>query len=73
MRYDDSNKSYSINLSGMSPGSRELLDVIISELDSSDIAPERVCFEITETVVIRNQTWAVQFINLLHGPGCHFF
>ena len=58
MRYDDSNKSYSINLSGMSLGSRKLLDVIISELDSSDIAPERVCFEITETAAIRNHTSA---------------
>jgi EAL domain-containing protein (putative c-di-GMP-specific phosphodiesterase class I) len=73
MRYDDSNKSYSINLTGMSLGSRELLDVIISELDSSDIAPARVCFEITETAAIRNHTSAVQFINVLHGPGCHFF
>lgn len=73
MRYDDSNKSYSINLTGMSLGSRELLDVIISELDSSDIAPARVCFEITETAAIRNHTSAVQFINVLHGLGCHFF
>ena len=73
MRYDDSNKSYSINLSGMSLGSRKLLDVSISELDSSDLAPERVCVEITETAAIRNHTSALQFMNVLHGLGCHFF
>lgn len=73
MRSDNSNQSYSINLSGMSLGSRELLDTVISELEPGDINPERVCFEITETAAIRNYTAAVQFMNVLHGLGCHFF
>jgi EAL domain-containing protein (putative c-di-GMP-specific phosphodiesterase class I) len=65
--------SYSINLSGMSLGNRELLDLIISELDQNNVDPERVCFEITETAAIRNHTDAVKFMNVLHGLGCHFF
>jgi len=73
MHTDNSNQSYSINLSGMSLGSRALLDAIISELDSRQVDPERVCFEITETAAIRNHTSAVQFMNVLHGLGCHFF
>ncbi len=66
-------QSYSINLSGMSLGNRELLDLIITEIDTNGIDPERVCFEITETAAIRNHTSAVQFMNVLHGLGCHFF
>lgn len=66
-------QSYSINLSGMSLGNRELLDLIITEIDANGVDPERVCFEITETAAIRNHTAAVQFMNVLHGLGCHFF
>jgi diguanylate cyclase (GGDEF)-like protein len=73
MASEKSVQSYSINLSGMSLGNRELLDLIITEIDSSGIDPERVCFEITETAAIRNHTAAVQFMNVLHGIGCHFF
>lgn len=65
--------SYSINLSGMSLGNRDLLDLIITELDQNQVDAERVCFEITETAAIRNHTDAVQFMNVLHGIGCHFF
>lgn len=69
----NSDHSYSINLSGMSLGNRELLDLIVSKIDSGGIDPERICFEITETAAIRNHTAAVQFMNVLHGLGCHFF
>ena len=70
---DNNTQSYSINLSGMSLGNRELLDLIITDIDKHGIDPERVCFEITETAAIRNHTSAVQFMNVLHGLGCHFF
>ncbi len=73
MSTDVNEQSFSINLSGMSLGNRELLDLIITEIDSKGIDPERVCFEITETAAIRNHTSAVQFMNVLHGLGCHFF
>ncbi|MEA1889484.1 MAG: EAL domain-containing protein [Pseudomonadota bacterium] len=73
MGQDPAGHSYSINLSGMSLGNHELLDMIISEIDANGVDPERVCFEITETAAIRNHTAAVQFMNVLHGIGCHFF
>ena len=73
MSTDVNEQSFSINLSGMSLGNRELLDLIITELNSNGVDPERVCFEITETAAIRNHTTAVQFMNVLHGLGCHFF
>ena len=69
----NSDHSYSINLSGMSLGDRELLELVVSKIDSGGIDPERICFEITETAAIRNHTAAVQFMNVLHGLGCHFF
>ncbi|MCK5360016.1 MAG: diguanylate cyclase, partial [Gammaproteobacteria bacterium] len=49
---DNNTQSYSINLSGMSLGNRELLDLIITDIDKHGIDPERVCFEITETAAI---------------------
>ncbi len=73
MSHDHDRRSYSINLSGMSLGNRQLLDLIISELEKCDVDPERLCFEITETAAIRNATSAIQFMNVLHGLGCHFF
>jgi diguanylate cyclase (GGDEF)-like protein len=73
MSNDNDRRSYSINLSGMSLGNRQLLDLIITELEKCDVDPERLCFEITETAAIRNATYAIQFMNVLHGLGCHFF
>ncbi|MFW2438678.1 MAG: putative bifunctional diguanylate cyclase/phosphodiesterase [Arenicellales bacterium] len=73
MGKDLTGHSYSINLSGMSLDSHELLDLIISEIDTNRVNPERVCFEITETAAIRNHSTAIQFMNVLHGLGCHFF
>ena len=73
MAHDNDRRSYSINLSGMSLGNRELLDSIITGLEIYDVDPEHLCFEITETAAIRNATSAIQFMNVLHGLGCHFF
>jgi diguanylate cyclase (GGDEF)-like protein/PAS domain S-box-containing protein len=62
----------SINLSGQSLGDEQLLDFILAQLKRTDLHPERVCFEITETAAITNLTRAVRFIGALREYGCRF-
>ena len=61
-----------VNLSGHSLGDDELLQFIVKRLSSLAVAPEKICFEITETVAIANLTHAVRFINVLRESGCYF-
>ncbi len=61
-----------INLSGNSLNDDKLLDFIKSELDSSEVDPQQVCFEITETAAINNLTQASHLIKELKKVGCCF-
>ena len=45
-----------INLSGDTLGDRELAQYIVQSLRESDISPERIGFEITESAAINNLT-----------------
>jgi len=49
-----------------------MLDFIISQLESSGIDGEKICFEITETAAISNLNLAVKFISTLKDKGCLF-
>ncbi len=62
----------SINLSGPSLTNEGFLDYIISQLKKFDIAPNKICFEITETVAISNLAVAIDFISILKRLGCYF-
>ena len=64
--------SYSINLSAQSLCEERFLEFVLAELTASAVAPERVCFEITETAVIANLTRAMRFITELKKRGCRF-
>ena len=61
-----------INLSGQSMGDNDLLQLIIHQLDNTSIAPERICFEITETAAIANLAHAINFVTVLESRGCCF-
>lgn len=61
-----------VNLSGHSLGNNELLDFIIQGINGLSIPPEKICFEITETVAIANLTSAIRFISVLRETGCYF-
>jgi EAL domain-containing protein (putative c-di-GMP-specific phosphodiesterase class I) len=63
---------FSINLSGNSLNDDDLLAWILTQLRESKVAPERICFEITETAAIRNLSQAKQIINSLKVEGCQF-
>jgi len=61
-----------VNLSGHSLGNNELLEFIVNRMQDLSVAPEKICFEITETAAITNLTHAVRFINVLRETGCYF-
>ncbi|MBZ0106849.1 MAG: EAL domain-containing protein [Sulfuricella denitrificans] len=61
-----------INLSGQSMGDERFLDFVISQIRGTGVAPDNLCFEITETAAIGNLTKAVHFIGELKAMGCRF-
>src|SRR5471032_2602929 len=63
---------YSINLSGTSLGDEGLHDYIIEQFVEHAVAPEQICFEITETAVIANLPKAQNFMSRLQALGCRF-
>lgn len=62
----------SINLSGHSLGSSEVLEHIVSVFDRASVAPEKICLEITETAAIAQLSRAVPFIRNLKEKGFRF-
>ena len=63
---------YSINLSGTSLGDEGLHDYILEQFARHQVAPEQICFEITETAVIANLVKAQDFMTRLKALGCRF-
>lgn len=68
----DAPHSVSINLSGGSLGEEEFLEFVRSNIVSSGVDAERLCFEITETAAIANLAAAMHFMNELKKMGCRF-
>lgn len=62
----------SMNLSGLSFGSQEIVDLVSAELEKGTIRAEQLCFEITETAAITNLSAASDFIRRLRALGCRF-
>jgi len=65
-------KSYSINLSGQTLGNPSIMNAIIDEISRSDVDPDLVCFEITETAMITNLSSAEKYIKAIREMGCKF-
>jgi diguanylate cyclase (GGDEF)-like protein len=61
-----------INLSGLSLCDEEFLNFVVNKLHETEIDPEVICFEITETAAIANWLRATRFISILKGMGCRF-
>lgn len=62
----------SINLSGQSLTTPDVLDFVVTQLDESGIQGDKICFEITETAAISNLNSAINFISTLKKWGCQF-
>ena len=65
-------RSLCINLSGHTLADAGFLEFVVDCLDRTGVAPDRVCFEVTENSVITNIDHARRFIGVLHGMGCRF-
>jgi len=63
---------FSINLSGQSIGDKDFLGYVTDCLSETEVPPDSICFEITETSAIADLTGAVQFIRSLKEKGCRF-
>lgn len=63
---------YSINLSGATMSDDLFLQFVHDRLHEFSIAPQSVCFEITETAAIANLPKAMHFIREMKKIGCRF-
>lgn len=61
-----------INLSGPTFGDQAFLGFVREQLTHFNIAPQQICFEITETSAIANLGSAMHFIRELKSLGCRF-
>jgi diguanylate cyclase (GGDEF)-like protein len=61
-----------INLSGQSLCDPDFLAFVLSEIKSSGVAPEQICFEVTETEAVSNLSNALQLIKCIKEIGCRF-
>ncbi len=61
---------FAVNLSGQSIGSERFLDFIQYEFARTGLEPNRLCFEITETVAVGNLEKARNFVATLRNMGC---
>ncbi|HDJ86086.1 MAG TPA: EAL domain-containing protein [Chromatiales bacterium] len=68
----DSEGIWAINLSGQSVCDEAFLEYVMHTVRESGVAPQRLCFEITETATITNLGHATRFMNVMHGMGCRF-
>jgi diguanylate cyclase (GGDEF)-like protein/PAS domain S-box-containing protein len=65
-------RSVAINISGQTMEEGGFLDFVVSCLDHSQVSPAQLCFEVTESAVLRDLEHARHFIGVLHGMGCSF-
>ncbi|MFN6469275.1 MAG: EAL domain-containing protein [Nostoc sp. SerVER01] len=68
----DEQSIYAINLSGSSINDDRFINFLYKQFTLHSISPQRICFEITETVAIANLIKARQFIQSLQQMGCRF-
>ena len=61
-----------VNLSGLSLGDPELLELIGRELKRTGVPAHRLIFEVTETAAVINMARAGQFVRDLMRLGCRF-
>lgn len=70
--YAESDVVISINLSGNTVSDPYILEFIESELEATQLKPESVCFEITETAAISSIKKAINIITKLKAIGVKF-
>jgi diguanylate cyclase (GGDEF)-like protein len=64
--------TYAINLSGITLTDGSFQEFLCGVLASTGVAPQLLCFEITETSAVANLEQAVAFIDAMRALGCRF-
>ncbi|MEM7280820.1 MAG: EAL domain-containing protein [Pseudomonadota bacterium] len=64
--------TFCINVSGQSLADDDFLPYVESLVRESGLSPDSLCFEITETAIVRNLDRAQRFIQQLRKLGCRF-
>ncbi len=70
-RLDDI-KMCSINISGHSMNNIQYLDSVLQKLYETNVPPDKICFEITETAAISNISTALSLMQTIKSVGCMF-
>lgn len=70
--YFSQTDGFSINLSGQSINTEEFLDFLKTILASGSVQPDKLTFEITETVAVDSLLYVQKFIDEIKGFGCKF-
>jgi len=64
---------FSINLSGESMADEAFKEYLRQRIEASPIPREKLGFEITETVMVKDQQDAIDFIDEIRRTGCSFY
>lgn len=64
--------TFSINVSAQSLADDDFVSHVESRIRECGVSPDALCFEITETAVVRNLAQAQHFISRLRRQGCRF-
>ncbi len=62
----------SINLSAVSVHDRSLFELIRHQVEDSGVAPEKICFELTESAAVENLKLVQALMGGLRSMGCRF-
>ena len=62
--------TFCINVSGQSLHETEFVEFIESAIADTGVSPDVLCFELTETAMVRNLDQAQRFVNRLQRLGC---
>ena len=63
---------FAINLSGQSLQDESFLEFVVDTIKGSNLPPNVLCFELTETATIGNLVKAQHFLRTLQDLGCQF-
>lgn len=61
---------YTINLAAQSIGNESVMQLIKEKLQHTGLAPEAICFEVTESVAMSDMKKAIGFLTQLQQLGC---
>ncbi len=63
---------FAINISGQSLDDEAFMGFVVDQIDNSEVPPETICFEITETAAASSLSVVKRFMSILSNMGCKF-